>query len=100
MQRAAQRKEQWWKRAEWALNLTLSDDPQRQELGLEVLDALSESEWKQEHESDVIAAAKGRFDPTDPFAVKSTDPHISWWPDERGTDDSEAESGDTRDDSS
>jgi hypothetical protein len=34
------RKEQWWKRAEYALNLTLSADDTTQITGLEMLDAL------------------------------------------------------------
>jgi hypothetical protein len=53
----AQRKEQWWKRAEWALNLTLSDKSENREVGLSTLDALSRSEWAAEHEGDVVAAA-------------------------------------------
>jgi hypothetical protein len=57
VQRAAQWKEQWWKRAEWALNLTLSDDSAASEIGISVLEALAASEWATEHEDDVIAAA-------------------------------------------
>lgn len=48
------RKEQWWARAEWALNQVASGDS---ELGFRVLDALGRSEWAEEHEADVIAAA-------------------------------------------
>ena len=55
--RIAGRKEQWWKRAEWALNLTLSDKSENRIVGLDTLDALSRSEWAAEHEGDVIAAA-------------------------------------------
>lgn len=55
--RIASRKEQWWKRAEWALNLTLSDKSENRIVGLDTLDALSRSEWAAEHEGDVIAAA-------------------------------------------
>jgi len=55
--RVASRKEQWWKRAEWALNLTLSDKSENRIVGLDTLDALSRSEWAAEHEGDVIAAA-------------------------------------------
>jgi hypothetical protein len=60
VQRQAQRKEQWWKRAEWALNLTLSDDTETRTVGFQTLTALSESEWAAEHEGDVIAAATDR----------------------------------------
>ncbi|MCS5717861.1 hypothetical protein N1027_06905 [Herbiconiux sp. CPCC 205763] len=56
LQRAAQRKEQWWKRAEWALNLTFNDDATRSEVGIALLEALASSEWAGEHEDDVIAA--------------------------------------------
>jgi hypothetical protein len=55
--RIAGRKEQWWKRAEWALDLTLSDKSENRIVGLDTLDALSRSEWAAEHEGDVIAAA-------------------------------------------
>ena len=60
VQRQAQRKEQWWKRAEWALNLTLSDDTETRTVGFQTLKALSESEWAAEHEGDVVAAATVR----------------------------------------
>lgn len=56
-QRAATRKQQWWERARWALNLTLSEQTSEREVGFAVLDALANSEWAQEHESDVIVAA-------------------------------------------
>lgn len=58
--RDAQRKEQWWKRAEWALNHTMSDDVDKRTVGYQVLTALAESEWANEHEGDVIAAATER----------------------------------------
>lgn len=48
------RKEQWWARAEWALNQVANGN---QELGYRMLNALGESEWAEEHEADVIAAA-------------------------------------------
>lgn len=57
VQREASRKEQWWDRAKWALDLTLSNVPEEREVGYAMLDALADSEWAQEHESDVIAAA-------------------------------------------
>lgn len=48
------RKEQWWARAEWALNQVVRGDS---EIGYRLLNALGESEWADEHEADVIAAA-------------------------------------------
>lgn len=56
-QRAGTRKQQWWERAHWALDLTLSDRPADREVGFAVLEALAESEWAAEHEADVIEAA-------------------------------------------
>lgn len=56
-QERADRKAQWWARAQWALDLTLVDDEHAQEVGFGMLDALANSEWAGEHEADVIAAA-------------------------------------------
>ncbi len=60
VQRQAERKEQWWKRAEWALNLTLSQDSDIRTIGFHTLESLSTSEYADEHEGDVIAAATER----------------------------------------
>ena len=54
------RKDQWWQRAKWALDYTLSDDPEKRVVGFKVLEALGNSEWANEHEADVIAAATER----------------------------------------
>jgi len=56
----AERKAQWWSRAQWALDLTLSEDTETRAVGFNVLDALAQSEWADEHEGDVIAAATER----------------------------------------
>ncbi|KQY61435.1 hypothetical protein [Nocardioides sp. Root140] len=56
-QRDANRKQQWWERARWALDLTLSEDTTTRTIGLEVLDALGRSEYAGEHEYDVVEAA-------------------------------------------
>lgn len=56
-QRASTRKEQWWDRARWALDLTLSESGEERAVGFAVLEALASSEWAEEHETDVIAAA-------------------------------------------
>jgi hypothetical protein len=50
------RKEQWWARAEWALN-QVSSETGDTELGYRMLNALGQSEWAEEHEADIIAAA-------------------------------------------
>ncbi len=56
-QREATRRQQWWERARWALDLTLSDDSTTRTIGLEVLDALGSSEFATEHEFDLVDAA-------------------------------------------
>jgi hypothetical protein len=53
----ADRKAQWWARAQWALDLTVSGDTDKATIGHRVLSSLAESEWADEHEADVIAAA-------------------------------------------
>ncbi len=40
---AADRREQWWQRAQWALDRALDDDPAPRELGLAVLSVLADS---------------------------------------------------------
>ena len=59
VQRDANRKQQWWERARWALDLTLYDDSTTRAVGFEVLAALAGSEWASEHEAEVIDAAVG-----------------------------------------
>ena len=39
----ADRRDQWWKRMQWATDLTLSDDLHRQELGYAAIDLLGRS---------------------------------------------------------
>ena len=39
----ADRRDQWWKRMQWATDLTLSDDPHRRELGYTATDLLGRS---------------------------------------------------------
>lgn len=56
-QRHANRKQQWWERARWALDLTLSDQTTTRTVGLDVLEALSRSEYAGEHEFEVVDAA-------------------------------------------
>ncbi|MFC5379459.1 hypothetical protein [Aquipuribacter nitratireducens] len=51
------RKNQWWTRAQWALDATTSDRAWVRVTGFRMLEALAESEWADEHEADVVAAA-------------------------------------------
>lgn len=59
-QERADRKSQWWARAEWALDATLHPSATVKRVGYDMLTALGTSEWAGEHESDVIAAATRR----------------------------------------
>ncbi|KGJ72066.1 hypothetical protein GY21_17855 [Cryobacterium roopkundense] len=71
------RKEQWWKRAEYALNLTLAAEETTQITGLEMLDAL---ESKTEPERAFIQAATQWFlyrGPTDVSAGPSSEARAS-----------------------
>ncbi len=57
----AERKNQWWLRAQWALDLTLAEaDTEARTVGFNVLKALADSEWAGEHEGDIVAAATDR----------------------------------------
>ncbi len=56
-QREAARRQQWWERARWALDLTLDQESSTRVVGFEVLDALANSEYAEEHEAEVIDAA-------------------------------------------
>jgi hypothetical protein len=51
------RKEQWWERAKWALDLTVDAETTKRSVGYRVLESLASSEWADEHESDIIDAA-------------------------------------------
>lgn len=55
-QERADRKAQWWARAQWALDLTLSEEEHARTVGFTMLDALASSEWAGEHEADIIVA--------------------------------------------
>ncbi|MBG6184432.1 hypothetical protein IWX65_002407 [Arthrobacter sp. CAN_A214] len=55
--RKADQRSQWWTRAEWALDASMSDDFHRQELGLGVLELLAESELAGPEELSVLEVA-------------------------------------------
>lgn len=63
-QERADRKDQWWARAQWALDATLLESPENKRIGYEMLAALGSSEWAEEHESDVVGVATRRLMPT------------------------------------
>lgn len=53
----ADRRDQWWKRAQWATDLTLSDDPHRRELGYTALAVLGASRLAGPEELDLLDVA-------------------------------------------
>jgi len=52
----ADRREQWWRRAEWALGLTLSDDREQMSRGYAVLTFLARSDLATREERHLLAA--------------------------------------------
>ena len=74
----AERKAQWWQRAQWALDLTLSSDTETRTVGFKVLEALADSEWAEEHEADIIAAATERVLGDDGDTEAPTSPARRW----------------------
>ncbi|GAB3471798.1 hypothetical protein AB1207_23830 [Kineococcus endophyticus] len=52
----ADRRERWWKRAQWALDLTLDERPGVAATGFNMPTALSQSEWAGVHEDAWITA--------------------------------------------
>ena len=58
IQRArADGRSEWWRRTQWALDLTLHDDPARQEVGLRALQHLAESNLAGREEARMLEAA-------------------------------------------
>lgn len=53
----ADRRDQWWKRAQWALDLALQNDPSSKRIGLAVLEHLAQSRLAGPEETEMIAAA-------------------------------------------
>lgn len=53
----SQRKDQWWARARWALDLLVEDDLRRRLVGYGVLSALAGQEWAGIHEADLVESA-------------------------------------------
>ena len=59
--READQRSQWWSRAEWALDASMSEDPPRQEIGLGVLDSLAGSDLAGPEELAILEVAWARF---------------------------------------
>jgi hypothetical protein len=81
-QREATRRQQWWERARWALNLTLDDESSTRAVGFEVLDALANSEYAEEHEAEVIDAAVNAT--LEAYATQSPDGDVPVAPEDAG----------------
>ncbi|MBP3036263.1 hypothetical protein J2M53_08355 [Arthrobacter sp. zg-ZUI100] len=58
--RRADQRSEWWNRAQWAIEASMSDDPRRQETGLGVLDLLAQSDLAGEEETAIISIAWAR----------------------------------------
>ena len=55
--READQRSEWWARAQWAIESSLSENPRRQETGLGVLNLLAQSELAGEEEVAIISIA-------------------------------------------
>lgn len=53
----ADRRGQWWKRAQWALDLTLEQDPHRRAVGLAALEVLATSDLARPEEVRLLEVA-------------------------------------------
>ncbi|MCC9204819.1 hypothetical protein [Arthrobacter sp. zg-Y769] len=58
--RKADQRSEWWTRAQWAIEASLSDDPRRQETGLGVLDLLAQSDLAGTEEAAILSIAWAR----------------------------------------
>lgn len=58
--RMADQRSEWWNRAQWAIEASMSDDPRRQETGLGVLDLLAQSDLAGDEETAIISIAWAR----------------------------------------
>ncbi|UWX95693.1 hypothetical protein N2K95_08230 [Arthrobacter zhaoxinii] len=58
--RKADQRSEWWTRAQWAIEASLSEDPRRQETGLGVLDLLAQSDLAGAEEAAIISIAWAR----------------------------------------
>jgi hypothetical protein len=55
--READSRAEWWRRAQWALEASLDDKPEKQDIGLAILEALSTSNLAGPEEAQIIAEA-------------------------------------------
>lgn len=53
----ADRRDQWWKRAQWVIDLTLDDDPHRRELGYNAMLLLFDSRLAGPEELELLEVA-------------------------------------------
>ncbi|WP_051442213.1 hypothetical protein [Arthrobacter sp. H14] len=64
----ADRRSEWWSRAQWSLDASLSDEDDRQEMGIKVLQVLADSKMASKEELDIFNAAW--IDPLDRYQRK------------------------------
>ena len=53
----ADMRSEWWVRAQWALDASLSDNPKRAEVGLNIMSVLAASQLAQREEIEILSAA-------------------------------------------
>ena len=56
----ADRRDQWWKRAQWAIEQTFKDNPEQQALGFRVLQVLGESKLARNEELQLLESLTTR----------------------------------------
>ena len=76
----AARREEWWRRTQWAVDQALDPQPRRQALGIRILDRLVDSELAQEHDRELAVAALEEVLRSVPATVVEGDTHIEVTP--------------------
>jgi hypothetical protein len=74
----ADRRDQWWKRVQWAIDTALEDDPQKRLVGLTVLTQLKDSELAMDEDQrlmDAVAIAV-RTETMEAEGIRS---YQQWW---------------------
>lgn len=74
----ADRRDQWWKRAQWAIEQTFKNDAEQQALGFRVLQVLGDSVLASPEELRVLESLTTReIEPLAPVAEKGDDEEVT-----------------------
>lgn len=76
LQERAARREEWWRRTQWAIDQALHPQDRRQALGVRILDRLVDSELAQEHDRELAVAALEEVQRSVPNSVTAGDTDI------------------------